>query len=58
MGALRERGTSNTITALLISALMRGIQIYPLTVVRMRGMLMIKPSLRSPGVRFGVLVIL
>jgi len=82
MGALRERGTSNAITALLISALMRGIQIFvirgsvkirirvfdnlqrqlanihPLAVVRMGGMLMIKPSLRSPGVSFGVLVTL
>ena len=28
MGALRERGTSNAITALLISALTRGIQIF------------------------------
>jgi len=82
MGALRERGTSNTITALLISALMRGIQIFvirgsvkigirvfdnlqrqfanihPLAVVRMGGMLMTKPSPRSPGVSFGVLVTL
>jgi len=82
MGALRERGTSNAITAFLISALMRGIQIFvirgsvkigirvfnslqrqlanihPLAVVRMGGMLMIKPSLRSPGVSFGVLVTL
>jgi len=82
MGALREHGTSDAITALLISALMRGVQIFvirgsvkigirvfdnlqrqlanihPLVVVRMGGMLMTKPSLGSPGVSFGVLVIL
>jgi len=82
MGTLRERGTRNAITALLISALMWGIHIFvmrggvkigiqvfgnlqrqlanihPLAVVRMGGMLMIKPSPRSPGVSFGVLVIL
>ena len=58
MGALRERGTVKIGIRVFDNLQRQLANIHPLTVVRMGGMLMTKPSLGRPGVSFGVLVTL